>query len=425
VLQINLGDQHKARPSMAALDAAEIDEAKVSQLVNELSDPDAEKRLKAYNELTRYGPGLWPVLDRLAQDVPVEAQIRIQQLLSNKTTPTFGGMSLVDGVLQTAARLPDGGAVFFAPAGVSVPREDAGDVTFPQAWIEMRPGKPVALLSHYLVEDHTPETLKVFAFGDEWISWDAEHGMRRFIGNHMAPMLGSGDQKYAHFVGYDRRGRWLFKTSAEATETLIVDPSYADPTPRLPVWLKNVVEGNAGWDEKDCPVLKRGGAWALDGDGWRVVNEPKEKVFTESPAPPPKSPILTALDGTRYFDGLRTLHAITKDGKHTVWPLPVFAHGSGVARMVQAKDGRLFLFNMSGRVLRIRPTPGEAEPFELEAAFTHRIPNSDDIRRIWLDPSGRLIVAYDGDKLAIMFPEGRVPNELATLIPSHELQLQR
>jgi hypothetical protein len=425
VLQVVRGDDGKVAPAMTVLDAAEIDETTVNALVSELSDADSERRLKAYNQLTRYGPGVWPLLERLADEQPVEAQVRIQQLLSNKSAPTFGGMSLIDGVLQTATRLPDGGVVFFAPAGVLVPREDRENDVVAPAWIEMRPGRPVALLSPYLVEDATPQTLRLFAFGNEWVSWDAEHGMRRFIGNHMAPLLGSGDQKYAHFVGFDRRGRWLFKTAPEATETLIVDPRYADPTPRLPVWLKHVTDGATGWDANDCPVLKRGGAWALDGSGWRIVKEPQERVFTEQPPPARAAPILTAADGTRYFDGLRTLHAIAPDGKHTVWPLPLLAQGSGVPRLVQAPNGRLFLFNQSGRVLRIRPTPEGSEPFVLEATFTHRIPSSDDIRRIWVDPAGRVVMAYAGDKLAILFPEGRVPNDLATLIPANELHSPR
>jgi hypothetical protein len=335
-------------------------------------------------------------------------------------------MSLVDGALQTVTRLRDGGVVFFAPGGVSVAQEDRGDAVYVPAWIEMRPGRPIALLSPYMVGNATPDTLKVFAFGDEWISWDAEHGMRRFIGNHMAPLLGSNDQKWAHFVGFDRRGRWLFKTSADATETLIVDPTYADPTPRLPVWLKEVVDGVAGWDAKDSPVLKRGGAWALDGANWRIVKEPQERVFTEAEKRAPGAPILTAKDGTRYFDGRRTLHAISTDGRHTVWPLPFIAQGTAAApHLVQAPDGRLFLFNLPGRVVRIRPTPGEREPFVYEAMFTHRIPASNDVRRIWLDPAGRIVIAYDGNKLAILFPDGRVPNELLTLIPAGELQVLR
>jgi hypothetical protein len=85
---------------------------------------------------------------------------------------------------------------------------------------------------------------------------------------------------------------------------------------------------------------------------------------------------------------------------------------------------RLFLFNQPGRVLRIKPTPSTAESFELEATFTHRIPNIDDPARIWLDPAGRIIIAY-GNELAILFPAGRIPPELKNMIPAAQLRDQK
>ena len=42
---------------------------------------------------------------------------------------------------------------------------------------------------------------------------------------------------------------------------------------------------------------------------------------------------------------------------------------------------------------------------------------------IWLDPAGRIIVAYE-NTLAIMFPAGRIPSEIATLIPAEQLRDQ-
>jgi len=58
----------------------------------------------------------------------------------------------------------------------------------------------------------------------------------------------------------------------------------------------------------------------------------------------------------------------------------------------------------------------------MEAVFTHRIPSSDDVRRIWLDDAGRIVIAYDGDKLAICFPDGRIPRQIMNLIPAKELR---
>ena len=61
------------------------------------------------------------------------------------------------------------------------------------------------------------------------------------------------------------------------------------------------------------------------------------------------------------------------------------------------------------------------EPFVLEATFTRNIPNVDNantwIDRIWLDPAGRLIIAYNNNVLAILFPTGRVPPEIRQMMP--------
>jgi len=49
------------------------------------------------------------------------------------------------------------------------------------------------------------------------------------------------------------------------------------------------------------------------------------------------------------------------------------------------------------------------------------IPNVDNantwIDRIWLDPAGRLIIAYNSNALAILFPTGRVPPEIRQMMP--------
>ncbi|MEO6435688.1 MAG: hypothetical protein ABIP55_07985, partial [Tepidisphaeraceae bacterium] len=77
--------------------------------------------------------------------------------------------------------------------------------------------------------------------------------------------------------------------------------------------------------------------------------------------------------------------------------------------------------NAPGRVVRIKPTPDALEPFVVEAIFTDRIPTSDAIARIWLDPAGRIVIAFEKNKLAVMFPTGRIPRDILTLIPAKEL----
>ena len=87
--------------------------------------------------------------------------------------------------------------------------------------------------------------------------------------------------------------------------------------------------------------------------------------------------------------------------------------------LVRSRDGLLFLFNQPGRVVRIRPTPDGEEPFTVDATFTRRIPSAEAYTRVWLDPAGRIVVAYE-NRLAILFPGGFIPPEVASLIPGGE-----
>lgn len=56
-----------------------------------------------------------------------------------------------------------------------------------------------------------------------------------------------------------------------------------------------------------------------------------------------------------------------------------------------------------------------AEPFKLEKIFTHRVPTVERPTRIWLDPAGRIIMAWEG-QLAIFFPAGYIPPAIADLM---------
>ena len=117
---------------------------------------------------------------------------------------------------------------------------------------------------------------------------------------------------------------------------------------------------------------------------------------------------------------------IDPNGKTTDWPLPANAASTSAITptLLQTSDGTLFLFNQLGRVVRIKRTPSAPEPFAVEAVFTHRIPTSDRIKRIWLDPADRIIIAYEGNRLAILFPQGRIPTEIANMIPVNETDQQ-
>jgi len=219
-------------------------------------------------------------------------------------------------------------------------------------------------------------------------------------------------------MGMDQMGRWLFRQpSAEkgaTPQTLIIDPHLPDATPRLPVWQLAIAE-TVGWDKENWPAVKNGSVYALAEAEWKQVEKEEsfvtklDPIATTEAADPP--PILKARDGTRFYNGLTELRAVSPAGAQTTWPLPDAANGTGSPWLIEAADGKLYLFNQPGRVLRIARTPKDAEPFKLEATFTHNIPSTSKPTRIWLDPAGRIDIAWE-NRLAICFPAGYIPQPI-------------
>ena len=485
VLQLVPEDEF-VKLAFTSLEKLAIDEALVAQLVDKLSDNEDQVRQDAFKELTRFGPSAWPVLERLMPDQGPEAQARLKQLLKDRVEPTLGGLTLLGDKLRLVARLSDGGAVFYAEVGVATMGEGVEPVIRSPAWISIRPGQAVSLLEPPFTNDLNPDRSRVYAFGDEWVVTNNALGPQRYVGNGFANLLRKSEASFSEPVGIDRRGRWLFRrprdggfaTTGPATgpstgpttvattttsspaatatgdETLILDPTIPDPTPRLPIWIYSTAE-SVGWDKDNWPAVKRVGAWALHEEGWRPMKRTETLISrVEEPAavPPPaggtaSSPattaattttvatttstapttqdlgplLLTDAEGNRYYDGRTNLHVVKRDGEHVVWPLPPAATGSlAKVHLARTPDGLIFLYNQAGRILRIRPTPDEAEPCFLEATFTRNVPNADDVARLWVDPSERLIMAY-GTKLAIMFPRGYIPPAIASKIPPAQM----
>ncbi|WP_428936994.1 hypothetical protein [Fontivita pretiosa] len=442
LLQLVVKEDQTVEVAISPLDPAPIEDQQIIALVQQLSDPESEKRIAAFNQLTRYGPGIWPVLQRLQPDQPPEAQIRIEQLLSNKIQPSLGGMVLRAGGLKVIARADYGAAVFYAEAGVTIARDAEDEQIVAPAWICIQPGRAIELAPPGLVQELQPRGRRLSIVRGEWIVIDQVEGPRWWLGNHLSgPLLRPGERAFSQLIGQDCRGRWLFrKPEAPNGPTLIIDPTLPDPTPRLPVWEYVAEGGRVGWTKDNWPAIERGGAWALVDTDWRPLDPSKgEQLLTETesatgagvanlPATtaataPAEPAILVEADGTRYYDGRRTLRRIDSVGRETVWPLPPEAVGAAQrVVLLRAGENRLFLFNQPGRVLRIKPTPDAAEPFKLEATFTRKIPNTDQPQRIWLDPAGRIIIAHDGFKLAMLFPGGRIPPEIAKKMTAQDLQ---
>jgi len=474
VLQVIAEDGGKVRLAYALLDAAKVDEQRVTRLIIELSDPDAQKREKAFAELSNFGPGLWPIAEKMMDNSPPEAQERLKTLLKSKLSPQLGAMQVVDGKLRVLSRFADGGVLFFAENGVLIPHGDLEPEVVRPAWIVARPGMAVRLLDPAMTQSVDLARAQITAIGSEWIITDDAMGPQRYFVGALVPLLRKSERRYSQFVGIDAHGRYIFRepakmetmaatrpasgpTSHPATmplaqvadsPSLIIDPTLPDPRPRLPVWHIFVKQGSVGWTADDWPVMKSGGAWALGTRDWRALDEKSEKMFSEPqdvpPAPefkldlpatapstnpgthptsapvlvaPGEKPLLHDADGNWYFDGKSVLKVISKTGKVMVWPLPGAAVGEAKPWLVRTTGGLLFLFNQPGRILRIRPTPDGAEPFELEATFSRYIPNEPPTR-MWLDPEGRIVIAYGGSQMAILFPLGFIPPATDQIIPA-------
>ncbi len=420
----------KLQMSGVAHDAGNINEGDVQRLVEQLSDPDQINRDAAYEQLTRYGPGVLPILEKLQDNQPPAAQSRIAELLKSKVNLTLGPITPQHGPVMTAARLSDGGVVLYSDAGVSVARgsNEHPNVISP-AWLCIRPGNPVQVVPTRLTENLQPGKQKLWAFKNEWIVGDEASGLSWFVGNSLSPLQHKDEYRFSEFFGVDIHGRWIMKTPQPDGSTLIVDPNLPDPTPRLPVWVYVQREGTVGWTNTNWPAVKPKGVAVLDVGSWRDPTK-DEKFFQKESEMPNSAPatepsttqaaadlILIDKDGTRYFGGSTSLRFKTADGHETTWNLPADAVGTGDVWLFHCGEDRFFLFNQPGRVLRLRRTPKGPEPFILEATFTHHIPNSNP-ERIWLDPAGRIVIAYNGNTLAILFPSGQIPPDTQQMMPA-------
>jgi hypothetical protein len=427
VVENDLPDQFPDQVHLAInqLEPPQLDQKHIADLINQLSDTDVENRQAAYNELSRYGPELAPLLEKAGNDQLPEAQMRIKQLLRNKLTPALGGLMLVDNRLDVVRRCSDGTVIFFAPAGVQIPTEhDEPEVVNP-AWLALRPdGRMERPLPPALIRDQKADACTLLSMHDDWVVSD-DAGLRRLVGTGFVPLLNDSEKRFSELVGMATRRRWIFRDPVG--QTLIIDPLIADPTPKLPVWTIVANKGLAGWDTDNFPAVSRGdqtGNWELDADGWKPLT-PDKKLITQSAAPAASSaptttstdlPLLIGSDGTKYFDGKTDLQMVKPSGDRTSWPLPAAAVGTSDPTLLQTADGLLFLFNQPGRLLRIRSTPTAAEPFKLEAVFTKDIPNTDHPARIWLDPAGRIVFVTNDNILSVAFPAGNIPREIARMM---------
>lgn len=422
VLAFSRVDEQRMALSVVAMEQAAIDEAALAELIDQLADTDARVREAAAEKLAEYGPAAWPTLKRLAAEALPEAQQRVELMIRQKVRPRLGRMTLVDDRMRVMGRGGDGSVLLLATGGVRMePREDEeeGRVVAP-AWLWLQPGRPVMLLGDSLARELDAERMRYQLAGGELLVTQADGAVKRVAGNHLIALEPAGEKRFAVLAGIDRKGRWIFGEQAGTTQrrALIVDPGYADATPRLPVWLHSAGVGVAGWTAEGWPVLRAGGAFALQRDRWQalggdaeVQTDPSEVSTTTRPIGP--QPVLSTAEGDLYYGGRNDLRWVRSDGQSLGAPLPAEARGDGAVWLVRTGDGRLFLYNQPGRIVRLRwDERGESGQWVVEGVFTRNIPEAE-LTRMWVDPAGRICATWDGNRLAVMFPDGRVPAAFA------------
>jgi hypothetical protein len=443
VLQIRRGDSAgTVQMNIVALDSSSLDEKEVAKLAQQLGDDDPAKRDDAFKRLTQFGPEVYPILLKLEPDASLEAAGRIRELLEGRLAPTLGGMLVNENKLSVVSRLDDGGVIFFAPQGVSIPQDQQEARVVSPDYLAVRPGRPVEEVPEAIVHQLTDSGGKVFWKKDEWVLENEKKGPMRYLPpDQLVPLLRPSEREFGKLVAIDGRGRWIFrpeKTPAGKGGTLIIDPTVPDPTPRLAIWSIGTATA-VGWNKNDWPVMKtKESKWIIGRQDLQLLDQKTDQMVTEIAAIPSSRQATTAsteelqdgpllmtdAEGNRYYDGQTDLIVLAANGKRTAWTLPVQCAGlqSEQPHLVADGSGHLLLFNSIGRIARLRPTPAGKEPFLLEAEFAKNVPVFDDTRRIWLDPAGRIVVAYGSNRLAIIFPTGQISPDLADQILPDDLK---
>jgi hypothetical protein len=446
--------------AMATLEAPPADLLdKVLPLATQLVDDDS--RIAAARAIDKLGPAAWVVLQTATElDEPIRRAI--DKHLAMALKPHFGNLVLRGEGGSVTHRLRDGGALFYLPAGVGLPSGE----NFAPAWVVARPGMPVQLLSGHLVTDLKPGRTRLELINELWVATTDGFGPRLFLHNAFRRMLRKNERTFVDVLGTDRRGRWLFREPVPPgtlpradAPTLLIDPTLPDFDGRLPAWDYEAAT-SFGWDAEGWPavVVNNRDKLRMGRDGWEplpadadVATDPTRippatRPAASQPATAPSAspgnavrpatqptaaptteqlarlgkPLLIDADGTHYFGGIDGMTLIGPDGVERQWEMPSEATGFGPpAFMLRAGDGRLYLFNQPGRLLRLKETPGGEQPFVVDKTFTpantRGLPDEDTPMRVWADPAGRIVFAMDR-RIIILFPAGYIPSAIRDLM---------
>jgi hypothetical protein len=254
--------------------------------------------------------------------------------------------------------------------------------------------------------------------------WMIDSGMNCGWNKDGWPVFATGSD---HWMVNDRQWEHMAETDAMLTDAPAISPPKAGSATTKP---------GANGIAATAPAAESPGSAAQGSTGASPSAVASQSPSTSQPASSSSSatielqpavdstgPLLAVdLAGNCYYEGKSSLTIIAPSGFRQTWSLPADCIGTeDHPWLVCTREGMLFLFNDAGKVIRLRPTPGELEPLAVDAVFSHRIPHFGSIKRIWLDPAGRIAVAYDESRLAILFPTGQIPPEIADKMLAHDV----
>ena len=404
------------------ISSAPIDEKLVEDILIRLASDLPDIRQAARIELLNLGPTARPTIERLGQSAPAAARLALRQALGTHARASIGGFETSRGPSRFIKHLDGGGVLLYFSGGVSQLDASGKPQTVSPAWVALLPGGEVALLDPELTTDFTPHldpekvTLKYVA-GD-WFIQSPARGLLRWMGNHMQTILSRdiARKEYTQLFAIDRSGRWVIQNQ-DGTKTLIVDPNLPDTTPRLPVWTIDFSR-EAGWSPEGFPAIRSDGAFTLDKSEWKALDAATFQDATDK----------TAIDAMaerdaaalRYSRGLVDL--AKHDGESVELPAIAIGDGffSGRAAAFDLPENRVLLFNTPGRASLLQWSKDKTALSHI-ATFTRGIPSST-IRRIWQDPAGRVVIAFDKNKLAVVFVDGVIPPDIQNMMSARALR---
>lgn len=382
-----------------------IDRATITKLVEQLSDPAAQRREQAMTELARFGNASWPILEELLPDQLPEGQARLRLLLGEREEPSILGYLPREGLLTIERQLRDNTALLFAPRGWVRKDFDAPDglediennwLLLPQVGASPVPAgwRALELLEAGAILDGIGGDLLLLT----------PRGFVQLAGAGIAPLLAPDDRPFDEFVGIDTSRRWVLRSSHRPGQTLLIDPSLPPIEPALPSWLVDMgpIE-RLGRTTEGWPIVQAGDPWALKETGWAVV-QPNEVLPADAAGPGavsllPDRIVLVSPDGTQ---------------RPFPWPTDLAPNDRATAAAVDNRTILLAIAPNTIHRLRLDPTTST-----LKLIATHELDLGNDLpEAMWTDPAGRVILALPGNRLVVTFPKGIIPRPIRNLMPA-------